>query len=142
MIKNFLTLGGELHNPNHDHIAELLHDDETFLAFAWASSACMAKKRMVLGQCEKVMFNQDDCEESTPRTTDAGLVWLYIPVYTITIDASFCENSNDRDFCTLMEHELYHMVLSVTKMVKSSIATIPGLPPDEFHFATHDVEKS
>lgn len=39
-------------------ISELLHDDETFLAFAWASSACMAKKRMVLGQCEKVMFTQ------------------------------------------------------------------------------------
>ena len=57
---NFLTLGGALHNPDHDHIAELLHDDETFLAFAWASSAAVAKKRMVLGQCEKVMFNQGD----------------------------------------------------------------------------------
>ena len=58
VVKNFLTLGGELHNPDHDHISELLHDDETVLAFAWASSAAVAKKRMVLGQCEKVMFNQ------------------------------------------------------------------------------------
>ena len=57
VIKNWLTIGGELHNPDHDHIAELLHDDETFLAFAWTSSACMAKKRIVLGQCENVMFN-------------------------------------------------------------------------------------
>ncbi len=55
VIKNWLTLGGELHNPDHDHIAELLHDNEEFLAFAWASSAAVAKKRMVLGQCEKVM---------------------------------------------------------------------------------------
>ena len=38
-----LTLGGQLHNPDHDHIAELLHDDETFPAFAWASSAAVAK---------------------------------------------------------------------------------------------------
>lgn len=58
VVNNFLTLGGALHNPDHDHIAELLHDDETVLAFAWASSAMIAKKRMVLGQCEKVMFNQ------------------------------------------------------------------------------------
>ena len=54
VIKNFLTIGGQLHNPDHDHISELLHDHETFLAFAWASSACQSKKRMVLGQCEKV----------------------------------------------------------------------------------------
>lgn len=25
IIKNWLTIGGELHNPDHDHIAELLH---------------------------------------------------------------------------------------------------------------------
>ena len=30
VIKNFLTIGGALHNSDHDHIAELLHDDETF----------------------------------------------------------------------------------------------------------------
>ena len=49
VIENFLTLGGELHNPDHDHIAELLHDDETFLVFAWASSAFTRIKRMMLG---------------------------------------------------------------------------------------------
>ena len=57
VVNNWLTLGGELHNPDHDYIAELLHDQESFLAFTWASSAAVAKKRMVLGQCEKVMFN-------------------------------------------------------------------------------------
>ena len=57
VVKNFLTIGGALHNPDHDHIAELLHDNDEFLAFAWASSAAQSKKRMVLGQCEKVMFN-------------------------------------------------------------------------------------
>ncbi|MDT1871844.1 hypothetical protein FPK84_21875, partial [Acinetobacter baumannii] len=56
VVANFLTLGGPLHNPDHDHIAELLHDNEEFLAFAWASSAYTRAKRMVLGQCEKVMF--------------------------------------------------------------------------------------
>ena len=30
MIKNFLTIGGALHNSDYDHIPELLHDDETF----------------------------------------------------------------------------------------------------------------
>ena len=30
VIKNFLTIGGALHKSDHDLIAELLHDDETF----------------------------------------------------------------------------------------------------------------
>lgn len=34
VVKNFLTIGGPLHNPDHDHIAELIHDSEEFLAFA------------------------------------------------------------------------------------------------------------
>ncbi|MEK5756946.1 hypothetical protein VXE24_17745, partial [Acinetobacter variabilis] len=49
VIANFLTIGGPLHNPDHDHIAEMLHDNEGFLAFAWASSAYTRAKRMVLG---------------------------------------------------------------------------------------------
>lgn len=32
VVANFLTLGGPLHNPDHDHIAEMLHDNEGFLA--------------------------------------------------------------------------------------------------------------
>lgn len=33
-VKNWLTIGGELYNPDHDHIAELLYDNEEFIAFA------------------------------------------------------------------------------------------------------------
>ncbi|MFW2147771.1 putative metallopeptidase [Acinetobacter sp. TY1] len=108
VLKNFLTIGGALHNPDHDHLAELLHDDETFLAFAWASSACMAKKRVVLGQYEKVMFNQGGWRKA--RQEQQMRDWFgFVPVYLITVDASFCENSNDREFCALIEHELYHI---------------------------------
>lgn len=57
VVANYLTIGGPIYNPDHDHIAELLHDNDEFLAFAWASSAYKSKQAMVLGQCEKVMFN-------------------------------------------------------------------------------------
>ena len=33
----------------------------------------------------------------------------FVPTYLITIDASFCENTNDRNFCALLDHELYHI---------------------------------
>lgn len=53
VVANYLTIGGPLYNPDHNHIAELLDDNDEFLAFAWASSAYKSKQAMVLGQCEK-----------------------------------------------------------------------------------------
>lgn len=138
VITNFLTIGGPLHNPDHDHIAELLHDNEEFLACAWASSACIAKKRMVLGQCEKVMFNQGGWKKA--RQEQQMRDWFgYVPVYLITIDASYCDQATDRDFCALIEHELYHIGVERGEDGDPIISEMTGLP--KHYLAGHDVEE-
>ncbi|OAM14172.1 hypothetical protein AZK46_03130 [Acinetobacter baumannii] len=138
VIANFLTIGGPLHNPDHDHIAELIHDNEEFMAFAWASSACMAKKRMVLGQCEKVMFNQGGWKKA--RQEQQMRDWFgYVPVYLITIDASYCDQATDRDFCALIEHELYHIGVERDEDGDPLISEMTGLP--KHYLAGHDVEE-
>ncbi|EXI35466.1 hypothetical protein KTH76_02195 [Acinetobacter baumannii] len=138
VIANFLTIGGPLHNPDHDHIAELIHDNEEFLAFAWASSACMAKKRMVLGQCEKVLFNQGGWKKA--RQEQQMRDWFgYVPVYLITIDASYCDQATDRDFCALIEHELYHIGVERDEDGDPLISEMTGLP--KHYLAGHDVEE-
>lgn len=138
VITNFLTIGGPLHNPDHDHIAELIHDNEEFLAFAWASSACMAKKRMVLGQCEKVMFNQGGWKKA--RQEQQMRDWFgYVPLYLITIDASYCDQATDRDFCALIEHELYHIGVERDEGGDPIISEMTGLP--KHYLAGHDVEE-
>ena len=138
VIANFLTIGGPLHNPDHDHIAELIHDNEEFMAFAWASSACMAKKRMVLGQCEKVMFNQGGWRKA--RQEQQMRDWFgYVPVYLITIDASYCDQATDRDFCALIEHELYHIGVERDEEGDPLISEMTGLP--KHYLASHDVEE-
>lgn len=138
VITNFLTIGGPLHNPDHDHIAELLHDNEEFLACTWASSACMAKKRMVLGQCEKVMFNQGGWKKA--RQEQQMRDWFgYVPVYLITIDASYCDQATDRDFCALIEHELYHIGVERDQDGEPLYSDITGLP--KHYLAGHDVEE-
>lgn len=138
VITNFLTIGGPLHNPDHDHIAELLHDNEEFLAFAWASSACVAKKRMVLGQCEKVMFNQGGWKKA--RQEQQMRDWFgYVPTYLITIDASYCDQATDRDFCALIEHELYHIGVERDGDGEIIYSDHTGLP--KHYLAGHDVEE-
>ncbi|MFV5376489.1 putative metallopeptidase [Acinetobacter calcoaceticus] len=138
VVANFLTLGGPLYNPDHDHIAELLHDNEEFLACAWASSACVAKKRMVLGQCEKVMFNQGGWKKA--RQEQQMRDWFgYVPVYLITIDASYCDQATDRDFCALIEHELYHIGVERDEDGEPLYSDMTGLP--KHYLAGHDVEE-
>lgn len=137
VVKNWLTVGGELHNPDHDHIAELLHDNEQFLAFAWASSAAVAKKRMVLGQCEKVMFRAGGWQKA--RQEQQMRDWFgFVPQYLITIDATYCEQANDRDFCRLIEHELYHIGVERDEDGEVIYSDHTGLP--KHYLAGHDVE--
>ncbi|HCU1862333.1 TPA: hypothetical protein OUH79_002646 [Acinetobacter baumannii] len=138
VVANFLTLGGPLHNPDHDHIAEMFHDNEGFLAFAWASSAYTRAKRMVLGQCEKVMFQQGGWKKA--RQEQQMRDWFgFVPVYLITIDASFCEKANDSEFCALLEHELYHIGVEREEDGEMIFSSSTGLPK---HFlAGHDVEE-
>lgn len=138
VVANFLTLGGPLHNPDHDHIAEMLHDNEGFLAFAWASSAYTRAKRMVLGQCEKVMFQQGGWKKA--RQEQQMRDWFgFVPVYLITIDASFCEKANDSEFCALLEHELYHIGHKKNKDSGEFEYTSVGEP--RLYLRGHDVEE-
>lgn len=137
-IKSFLTVGSPLYNPDHLHIIEMLEADSTFLAFAWASSAFKAKDVYVLGYCEKVMFNVGGWRKA--RQEQQMRDWFgYIPTYLITIDASFCETANNRDFCALIEHELYHIGVKRTEDGDPKYSIVTGLPAH--YLAAHDVEE-
>ncbi|MHC3125289.1 putative metallopeptidase [Acinetobacter sp. GN11] len=138
VVANFLTLGGPLHNPDHDHIAEMLHDNEGLLAFAWASTAYTRARRMVLGQCEKVMFQQGGWKKA--RQEQQMRDWFgFVPIYLITIDASFCEKANDSEFCALLEHELYHIGVERDGDGEIIYSDHTGLP--KHYLAGHDVEE-
>ncbi|WP_085845552.1 putative metallopeptidase, partial [Acinetobacter baumannii] len=131
-------IGGPLYNPDHDHIAELLHDNEEFLAFAWASSAYKSKQAMVLGQCEKVMFNVGGWRKA--RQEQQMRDWFgFVPTYLITVDASFCERANDTEFCYLLEHELYHIGVERDDDGEMIFSSSTGLP--KHYLAGHDVEE-
>ncbi len=53
VVANYLTIGGPLYNPDHDHIAELLHDNEEFLAFLGPLLHIKASRRWCWGSVKK-----------------------------------------------------------------------------------------
>ena len=62
-----------------------------------------------------------------------------VPVYLITIDASFCEQASDHDFCALIEHELYHIGVERDQDDEIIYSDNTGLP--KHYLAGHDVEE-
>ena len=93
---------------------------------------------MVLGQCEKVMFNQGGWRKA--RQEQQMRDWFgFVPIYLITIDASFCEQATDRDFCSLIEHELYHIGVERDEDGEILYSDHTGLP--KHYLAGHDVEE-
>ena len=57
----------------------------------------------------------------------------------ITIDASFCEQASDHDFCALIEHELYHIGVERDQDDEIMYSDNTGLP--KHYLAGHDVEE-
>jgi len=92
---------------------------------------------MVLGQCEKVMFNVGGWKKA--RQEQQMRDWFsFVPQYLITVDATYCEQATDRDFCRLIEHELYHIGVERDEDGEIIYSDMTGLP--KHYLAGHDVE--
>lgn len=138
VIKVFITPGSPIYNPDHEHIKEMLESDNEFLTFAWASAPFKSKQAVVLGQCEKVMFNVGGWRKA--RQEQQMIDWFgFVPKYLITVAANFCERSNNRDFCALIDHELYHIGVERDEEGDIVYSRFTGLP--KHHLAAHDVEE-
>ncbi|MDQ9810582.1 hypothetical protein DWA12_19540, partial [Acinetobacter baumannii] len=97
-----------------------------------------SKQAMVLGQCEKVMFNVGGWRKA--RQEQQMRDWFgFVPTYLITVDASFCERANDTEFCYLLEHELYHIGVMRDEDGEIVYSDSSGLP--KHYLAGHDVEE-
>ena len=93
---------------------------------------------MVLYQCEKVMFQQGGWKKA--RQEQQMRDWFgFVPVYLITIDASFCEKANDSEFCALLEHELYHIGVERDSDGEIIYSDHTGLPK---HYLAYTMWKS
>lgn len=101
----FFNESSPVYNPDHNHLHHLEMPD---LSFLWASAGFKKQGRFVLGECEKVMFQTGGWRRA--RQENQMFDWFGdVPNFLITLDASFCRECSDEQFCALLEHELYHI---------------------------------
>lgn len=107
-----LNDGSPMYNPDHEH---LVGNDA--LAFMWAETGFKRHRVVVHAQTELVAIRDGGWRGL--RQESQLEQWFgvdNIPKAIITVSASAVRDLDDRSFCALIEHELYHLAHKHTHM--------------------------
>lgn len=131
-LQNIIQDTGEIHNPDHAHLE---HADVGIL---WTSVMNSRKGRTVVGMAEKPQFM---CNKWQKARQELQIKQWFgaMPDFIITLDAGYCAQAADVDFCMLVEHELYHCAQQQDQYGTPKFAKDTGKPL--FEIAGHDVEE-
>ncbi len=129
-----LDEAGYLHNPDHEHL------QSATLAFLWAGIENTRAGRTIIGQCEHEPPGGVMGKWSRGRAELQLEGWFgVLPDFLITLDANYCVNCTDNEFCALVEHELYHAAQATDGFGAPKFSKSTGLPI--FAIRGHDVEE-
>jgi hypothetical protein len=99
---HLLAEDGRIHNPAHGHLVG------ADIGYLWASEGFTKQQRRVIGQAEQVGFQTGGWKRA--RQEQQLREWFgRVPEFLITLDACFCSDCTDVDFCALVEHEHFHI---------------------------------
>jgi hypothetical protein len=99
----FLEERGDLHNPEHQHLADVS------IGFLWAAQGLTKAGRRVIGLTEDLQVSMRGNAWQSGRATQQMREWFGAePRFLITLDAQHCAECSDVEFCALVEHELFH----------------------------------
>lgn len=129
--EQILAADGAINNPDHSH---LLDAD---IEFMWAPGGFSKQMRTVIGTAEEVTFRSGGWQKM--RQEEQFISWFQrIPSFLITLDAYYCEQCTDADWCALVEHELYHLAQKMDRF-GAPVFTRDGAP--KIAIRGHDVEE-
>lgn len=102
IFATFIQPDGALHNPDHAHL------EDADIEVLWAAAGFVKQGNVVLGQAELVSFRASGWQKGRQEQQMAD--WFGgVPQFLITLDASYCREADEAGFCSLIEHELYHI---------------------------------
>lgn len=128
---HLLDEAGRIYNPAHGHLVG------ADVAYLWASRGFSKQQRQVIGQAEEVNFQAGGWKRA--RQEQQLREWFgHVPDFIITLDASYCSQCADIDFCALVEHEHFH-IAQLKDAFGAPAFTRDGLP--KLGIMDHDVSE-
>lgn len=129
---NFLNENSPLYNPDHTHLLE------AEIGYLWTNVPNVKGMRMIAGTAEIPFYRGGKWQ--TARQRMQTVEWFgAIPDFIITLDANYCAEATDVDFCALVEHELYHCAQALDEFGSPKFNAITERPI--FSIRSHDVEE-
>lgn len=128
----FLEPSSKLYNPEHDHLRSAT------IGFLWATVENKRAGRQIIGQCE-MPENLKGGKWLKGRIDQQLWQWFAaMPDFIVTLDAPYCAECSDAEFCALVEHELLHAGQAKDEFGAPKF-TKAGQP--KFAMRGHDVEE-
>lgn len=135
VAQTFINEDAPLHNPDHEHLIENLDG----VGFLWAASGYESRGRRVAGQAEELVFRCNRWQKIRQEQQFMEWFGLQIPEFIITLDAAYCRECSDAEFCALVEHELYHIGQKLNNYGAPVFDKYTGRP--KLTIRGHDVEE-
>lgn len=130
--QTFLDEAGALFNPEHAHLRDAV------LGVIWTNYPNSRQGRTVLGMAEIPVFRCGAWQKG--RQEQQLIEWFGdVPDFLITLDATYCAEASDAEFCALVEHELCHCAQAKDEYGVPKFRKDSGLPV--FAMRGHDVEE-
>jgi Putative phage metallopeptidase len=134
--KTFLEPSSKLFNNDHYHLYDYMDGQ---IGFLWAAGGFTKQMRRVIGQTEQVMFRASGFQRMRAEQQIAEWYGTLIPEFLITLDASYCAECSDLEFCALIEHEISHIGHALNEFEQPKFHRDNGLPV--LTMRGHDVEE-
>jgi hypothetical protein len=129
----FLDPYAPLHNPDHAHL------EFATLGVLWTNKSYRKQQRWILGQAEDPKGGTGGAWKKGQREQQLTEWFGSVPDFVITLYAPRLKAFDDRSFCAIIEHELYHCAQDTTDTGAPRFSTITGRPL--YAIRGHDVEE-
>jgi hypothetical protein len=129
----FLDPYAALYNPDHAHL------EFAMLGVLWTNKSYRKQQRWILGQAEDPKGNTGGAWKKGQREQQLTEWFGSVPDFVITLYAPRLKAFDDRSFCAILEHELYHCAQDTTDTGAPRFSTITGRPL--YAIRGHDVEE-
>jgi len=130
--ETFIDEDAPLHNPDH------LHLTCASLGALWTNVGNGRMGKSVVGTCEMGIPMGSKWHRAR-HEMQLNQWFTHVPDFVLTFYAPYCREASDREFCALVEHELYHAGQAHDQFGAPRFNKKTGMPV--FQMRGHDVEE-
>lgn len=129
----FIDTGAPLYNPDHAHL------EFASLGVLWTNKSYRKQQRWIIGQAEDPKGGTAGAWKKGRGEQQLEEWFGELPDFVITLYAPRLKTFDDRSFCAVIEHELYHCAQATMDTGAPRFSTKTGEPL--FAIKGHDVEE-